>query len=302
MLLTLMANGEAGDRLLAGVRDLTTLIKGWDGDPRKKDELAKQLDDQMSLTEIEKVIEDLPRGTLRTAALAWLNQERKAFLSTKHNIEQWVDQSMLRIGDSYKRRAQGVVWAIAAMLVLFTGADMLRMVSGFQKSENTRAAIWTVVEQLLARPEMQGESNDQVVQSVIALIDSLPDLDLVLGYGDLVTIEQDGSLKWLVPVYRSVPATSTVASASRDEEAAVVASAAALPSAGEVSSAEQQAQTSQMVIDVWATVARALRKIVGLILSVAAISIGAPFWFDVMKRVANIRSSGLPPKALGSQR
>jgi hypothetical protein len=33
----------------------------------------------------------------------------------------------------------------------------------------------------------------------------------------------------------------------------------------------------------------------GVVLSTAAVSLGAPFWFDVLKRLVNIRSSGVPP-------
>ena len=36
-------------------------------------------------------------------------------------------------------------------------------------------------------------------------------------------------------------------------------------------------------------------KIVGLLLTVFAVSLGAPFWFDVLQRAANLRSAGPPP-------
>ena len=35
-----------------------------------------------------------------------------------------------------------------------------------------------------------------------------------------------------------------------------------------------------------------LNKIIGLLLTVLAVSLGAPFWFDVLNRVAKIRSTG----------
>jgi hypothetical protein len=36
-------------------------------------------------------------------------------------------------------------------------------------------------------------------------------------------------------------------------------------------------------------------KITGLILSVVALSLGAPFWFDVLNKLVNLRQSGIPP-------
>ena len=37
-------------------------------------------------------------------------------------------------------------------------------------------------------------------------------------------------------------------------------------------------------------------KFVGLLVTVLAVSLGAPFWFDVLKRVSNLRSAGPAPK------
>jgi hypothetical protein len=36
-------------------------------------------------------------------------------------------------------------------------------------------------------------------------------------------------------------------------------------------------------------------KLLGLVLTVAALSLGAPFWFDVLSKVARLRASGAPP-------
>jgi hypothetical protein len=36
-------------------------------------------------------------------------------------------------------------------------------------------------------------------------------------------------------------------------------------------------------------------KILGLLVTVLAISLGAPFWFDLLNRLVNLRSTGKPP-------
>jgi hypothetical protein len=43
-----------------------------------------------------------------------------------------------------------------------------------------------------------------------------------------------------------------------------------------------------------------LAKLAGLPLTVLAISFGAPFWFDVLSKVVNVRGTGEPPDALGA--
>ena len=41
-------------------------------------------------------------------------------------------------------------------------------------------------------------------------------------------------------------------------------------------------------------------KVVGILLSVLAVSLGAPFWFDLLSRFVNVRSSGPPPSRADS--
>ena len=38
-------------------------------------------------------------------------------------------------------------------------------------------------------------------------------------------------------------------------------------------------------------------KALGLVLTAAALTLGAPFWFDMLSKVARIRSTGAPPPA-----
>ncbi|MDF0642686.1 MAG: hypothetical protein P0111_01540 [Nitrospira sp.] len=42
----------------------------------------------------------------------------------------------------------------------------------------------------------------------------------------------------------------------------------------------------------------ALMKLVGLSLTVFAVSLGAPFWFDLLNKLVNIRSAGKPPETV----
>jgi hypothetical protein len=38
-----------------------------------------------------------------------------------------------------------------------------------------------------------------------------------------------------------------------------------------------------------------LKKLAGLLLTVIVLSLGAPFWFDLLKRIISIRSAGVNP-------
>jgi hypothetical protein len=41
------------------------------------------------------------------------------------------------------------------------------------------------------------------------------------------------------------------------------------------------------------------RKLIGLLVTAAALSFGAPFWFDMLNKVTNLRAAGQPPKKTG---
>jgi hypothetical protein len=40
-----------------------------------------------------------------------------------------------------------------------------------------------------------------------------------------------------------------------------------------------------------------LERVLGLLLTIVAVSLGAPFWFDMLSRITNLRSAGVKPKA-----
>jgi len=43
-------------------------------------------------------------------------------------------------------------------------------------------------------------------------------------------------------------------------------------------------------------------KLVGLTLTVLALTLGAPFWFDMINKLVNIRSSGNKPEDVASKK
>jgi hypothetical protein len=45
----------------------------------------------------------------------------------------------------------------------------------------------------------------------------------------------------------------------------------------------------------WSAFWALLAKVIGLLLTVVAISFGAPFWFDALSKLARLRNSGMPP-------
>jgi hypothetical protein len=58
----------------------------------------------------------------------------------------------------------------------------------------------------------------------------------------------------------------------------------------------------QRLIWPWSDWEWSLAKLIGLVLTVAALSLGAPFWFDLLSKVARLRATGVPPPTADSTR
>ena len=72
------------------------------------------------------------------------------------------------------------------------------------------------------------------------------------------------------------------------------------PSTGAVAIRQQTDQLSKLGFPVgWATLPEDgtgwIKKVIGLLITTLAVSLGAPFWFDILKNFSNLRSSGPPP-------
>ena len=92
---------------------------------------------------------------------------------------------------------------------------------------------------------------------------------------------------WIEPTLRS-----TVVENARGQ-------AASPPAGGQTVSDTQLAQLGQLVgwqaVADWGALAW-LERLVGWVLTICAVSLGAPFWFDTLNRVANIRAAGKNPE------
>lgn len=126
---------------------------------------------------------------------------------------------------------------------------------------------------------------------------------VVLGNIDTFAIAAN---LWQSPSTRATLSAATTQFLAQEASAAAANSTVPLPPAVAVSDLQrtltevaaagfplgwQHEQLATMNAQDW------LLKALGLLLTVAAVSLGAPFWFDVLNRVANLRSVGNKPKS-----
>lgn len=212
--------------------------------------------------DIEAAIKNLPGTNVRDALLAQLATANGDLQLLHANVAAWFDNSMDRVSGVYKRHLKQMSLLVGSLLVLVVNADTLKVGRALWNDTALRATMAQTASTLVT--EGQAQRNSRLNRTAIAAGDSggqaapapQPDLD------------------------RSV---TVAVQRIRDAEQEL----RPLPLGWNWSAAPQWQ---------WSLVWPALVKIVGLFLTAIAISLGAPFWFDLLSMFMQIRGTGVKPE------
>lgn len=290
--------------LLAGLRpNINEVIKLVDTSTDVYQQAAKVLKrkDNATHQKIETFIQNLPpslsdnltamaRG-VRTKVI----DTEEGIISLRRHLEGSFDKSMDRASGVYKRNAKGVAVLIGLLLALGANADTFHMVSRLSKDSVLRQTVTQNASNVLSQKSQDaGVITAKEMQANLKKIktstdSALTDISLPVGWTETNVRKQ---LDW-----------DSEGEAEANSQAAVKT----LMSYQEVQ--EGQANNSDDVslfqkIISWTFSGpnlfpqRILRWgfiFVGWIVSGIAISMGAPFWFDMINRLVNVRNTGKIP-------
>ena len=172
------------------------------------------------------------------------------------SVETWFNDSMTRLGGYYKRRAQLGAFLIAIGFAVFMNVDTLAVVRTLWRDPTARSAVVAEAQSLGSLPEAE-----ESVKDAVAMIDEkLEAFTLPSGWKKL-DAEACKAVKDNPEVW---------------EYNCIVA-------------AETYPIGMPYGAGFW------VEKIVGFLLSGAAAAQGAPFWFEILTKLVNMRSSGKNP-------
>ena len=213
-------------------------------------------DSKTAISEIKAAVSELKEGSeLKRLLSIFLQQAGGDFTKLQANIETWFNDSMSRVGGWYKRKCQVITIIFAVLLTGVTNADTLLIVKKLNTDPTLRAAV--VVQ---AQEFAKQQPGIAAQQSGTTLEPSSPPS----------TGEKSG-------VATAQPTTPAAGAAKETfTQTLDTLQQLGLPLGWEIAPKKEE----------W------LNKIIGLLLTVLAVSLGAPFWFDVLNRVAKIRSTG----------
>ena len=220
-------------------------------------------------TSIEKAVDSLPGSFESNRIKGLLNslfmQTDEDPESFRKSIETHFNAAMDRASGWFKRYSQILAIAVSAVVVLLANVDTITLVSSLASNPAARMKMVEIAEQRLKEAK-DTEAQARQVKPVEAQIAHAwpPEVKL---------IRTDGAVE---------QATKQTTIALHDYEQAV----SNMRSAG-----------FEIGWKRWPTWEELGAKAIGLIISITLISLGAPFWLDLLQRFMQVRAAGgLPPE------
>lgn len=258
-----LAPGEAFEQAFYAHPLVQALSKGKDGRPsyipphivgRVVEALIKT---ERAATSLTKAVAGLP-GTPETNRIkgllsACVTQAEGKADAFRAAVEMQFNSVMDRASGWFKRYAQNVALAVAAVLVIAANVDTIALATTLANSPAARAKLVELAQQQVAEADRN--------------------------------LEKAGAQ----PRTGTPEGADPMTQAKRDTEAARQAldrAKTSLESAGLQFGWQDFPRSTSTV----------LAKLSGLLVSILAISLGAPFWFDVLQKFMRVRSSGTSPR------
>jgi hypothetical protein len=231
----------------------------------------------------------------------------------KKQIEVWFENSMERVSGWYKRHTQAVSLVLAAVVTILANADSIVIAKALWNDTALRQAVVRRAEKYVESntpsadtqgsddtappppplpPDLQADVDfDRASRNLDAALADLNELQLPLGWETPRPSELRDCLA--PPAGRAADARESAATRSADE-------------AQETGNVENARLVPENCLDDWPGSpfgdrgtrwgAAMMAHLGGWMITILAVSLGSPFWFDMLNKVMSIRSAGKAPE------
>jgi hypothetical protein len=182
------------------------------------------------------------------------------------HLEMWFNDAMDRLSGAYKRKTQFVAFLIGFFLAVFMNIDSIHVAASLWREPTLRQAIIALAQSYSLPANTQTTSP---VQSIPQLQQQMLALNIPFGWTTAVTVTNGRrcsmwpfgqGIIWGIPGQNDLGAPICK-------------------------------QLNDVPMDPYGWVI----KLVGMLITGAAAAQGAPFWFDILKKMVNVRSTGPNP-------
>ncbi len=254
--------------------------------------------DYQSYVEIQKGLGKLPDSVRESLAVlarraqTRVKQTESDINQLREEVSLWFDRSMSRTSGVYKRNAKGVAILIGIAIASFTNSDTFHVFSRLSSDENLRTVITKRAGEVIpapngARPPLRQELDDIRKQT-----DSvLKNVALPISWSP-ANLSKQFDCAPAAPINRE--------NVTSEQEWVTMFDSCLNRQLGdqETSFFEKMQLTAEVALSrPWPV----FKILLGWVFSGVAIAMGAPFWFDLLGKVVNVRNTGNKPKAAPEQ-
>lgn len=199
------------------------------------------------------------------------HEKAGSYDNLKLAIGQWYDDYMERVSGWYKTRIQKTVFYFSLLVALVLNVDSFRLIRSLNNNEELRSALLKQADYVVS-----GKKDSAVLRKASAHHDTL---------------------LYLLSKFNLLKDSLDKKYAQRTDSMLRVINATGLPIGWNSSVAPLSIprDISGSHYKFWAFTGYFLLWVLGILISSLALSFGAPFWFDVLKRLVNIRRAGGKP-------
>jgi hypothetical protein len=189
----------------------------------------------------------------------------------RHSIEAWFESNMERLTGWYKRRAQISLFSITVVLALLGNVDSINLTHRLWDEPALRESVLNNIGQVFTN--MGTKTDASTTEQLLSLQQDLTSVNLPIGWtGATLTLPEIQELS--ATGCTLSPRTATDLYGIWVSERCYEVINAPLPT----------------------NAAGWIMKLVGILMTALATSQGASFWFDLLKKIMNVRLSGYNPK------
>ena len=195
--------------------------------------------------------------------------EEQALAMTRVNLESWFNDAMDRLSGAYKRRAQSIAFVIGLILALLLNVDTINVANKLWREPTLRQAIIAQAENYVPPAGSLAASPTGPLDNIPALEKQLQALNIPFGW-TIAPFNTGGSLCTLLPIQSG----QVMGIPSLNNQGQPVCNGI---------------RNFPIDLNGW------LLKGLGLLITGLAAAQGAPFWFDILKKIINVRGTGTNP-------
>lgn len=211
-------------------------------------------------------------------ALQPLVDQAKTVEAAWESLEKWFDNAMDRVSGQYARKAQLITIIVSFVLAIFLNADTLVVADALNRDPQLRESVNALAAAVVENPEFQG-----CLGSPTPTPSPTPTEEVV----ETGSPEAGGNITAETPAPTPTPNPCDAAAVTHLE--GQIADLGLPLGWVKVNWKDADHDGNHDRSD-W------LYKVLGLLLTGFAVSLGAPFWFDTLQRFVNIRSVGAKPE------